>query len=743
MAIGLFCGLLGFKFMSRLTQGTSVMLVGGNPSFIIGCVGTMGSVGSLPRSVGIDDQGPDITHTSSEEDPDSAMWASYGMPIDLLEGEFEISNLLGVGVQFLTSMLRMGAGDRAKIETFLTRDLVRIVSSSFQHFTNFGTEEIDTDGGRVNHRVQGTSYEHEAWGAQKEKDKKGEIGDNDTVKPDSVAETGRWRFSQFKGFLGDFMQFFIMDPETAIGQMAQRNAGKSRVSFHSDGSILFQSVADIALERVTRVLVPFEEKGSHDPEGNTAEEIRKLDEKFLKLWPFDMKDAYKSPYQLREYARWLSTYHSFARFHRQNKDWKVPTESESPEPSWQNQEEDRMQADSTKYFETYACYRIMRDGSLVSLAGDGSAVVHSAGNIQISAPKNMTLEAGGDMRIIVGGNLYIKAKKNIEIASIFGGFITKSRTLWRALVEKGTMYFKSDASPADDGVGDPNPLQEVIDEQGIIFDAPNAGIKIVGKDDVLVMSEKGNVDIKAATEHVRFYAKNNIEMLFEHGHLAMKGLRMFASFRDCVALDCQLLDVSNSLTWSRAGLQVNTIRAKTVSATLSVYGPDRGPITPPDSTTGVAAHFNHISSIPEDSMDDFEPVFGEKTDDLCSAISEMIENAPPFEKDVKWQLYDQSNYIKKGETYGLFQSLSQQRLSSEAESDPDHEVETWVWASDDRLKPAPRTAKMIAPFPGKANQHMVHTTNVPRLDQLCGIPAAELSKRSDLKPAPVTFYTFK
>lgn len=733
-ALGLFCGLLGFKFHTRLTIGTRVLAVGNHPAFIIACINTTGSAGVQPRQVGMGttEETPDVTDTAPGEITDAGMWASYGTPIDLLEGEFEISNLMGVAAQFLTNMLRLQGSERAKIEMHLTRDLVRVVSKSFQHFSNFGNEEIDTDGGRVNVRFNGTSYEHEAWGAVKENDKKAAVS-KDEIDLGSVAETGRWRVARYFGYLGDFMQFFIMDPEKAIGQIAQTNAGKSRVMFHSDGSILFQSVADIALERVTRVLVPVEKKTSHDPAGDDAETVRALNSAYLKLWPFgDMQDAYKSPYQLREYARWLSQFHGYARFHKLSKDWDVPGESASPAPAWQNNEEDREQADTTPYYAAYACYRIMRDGSLVSLAGDGSAIVHTAGNIQVSAPRNLTIEAGGDIRIIAGRNIFMKARRNIEIVSILGGLITKARTLWRALVEKGTMYLKSDAAEGDNGDG--TPPQEVLDKQAIIIDAPNAGVKIVSKKKVVVTSEEDNIELRANKEMVGVYVRKNFEVNSIEGDLVLKGKRLFLSAREYVAFECPLFDINNAVTWSlKNGFNTSRIRADQISAVGSIFGPKVGPQAPEGGGgEHVPEHYNHIQAIKAAQASNYAPVYADKQEELRAALQDIVAYEKLFEQDVKWHFYDQDKYIAKGdEKESLFQSLSQQRMES------DNSLSSWSW-QEDRLKGANRTANEL-PFPANNNTQLVHSSSMEQLNQLSSKNPKAMDHRSDLRPQPVSF----
>ena len=45
--------------------------------------------------------------------------------------------------------------------------------------------------------------------------------------------------------------------------------------------------------------------------------------------------------EIRDYARWLNSYHAYARFAQLNKDWKIPTEAGSPQPSYGCGEDDK------------------------------------------------------------------------------------------------------------------------------------------------------------------------------------------------------------------------------------------------------------------------------------------------------------------------------------------------------------------------------------------------------------------
>ena len=73
-------------------------------------------------------------------------------------------------------------------------------------------------------------------------------------------------------FWGDFIHTFVTEPSATLAGIAEEavRPGKARMQMHSDGTILMQSVADIAIERVCRVVTPTEKKGK-----TTQRETRK------------------------------------------------------------------------------------------------------------------------------------------------------------------------------------------------------------------------------------------------------------------------------------------------------------------------------------------------------------------------------------------------------------------------------------------------------------------------------------
>lgn len=306
---GFFASLLRFKARGRLPQGTRVSVLKSTPAVIIACHGSVpphNDAADLFRSTS-----GDVPNVAEQLGDESCEGSNMGarLPADLFEGEFVIDNLLGVGIHFLTTMAKLQASDRAKVEVMLTDATVRIISDTFRQLSAVGHQQIYNDG-RLNHRVDATSYPHEAAGVEEDKSPKA-TSNPGVVEPDPISPTGRWRYFHYLGYLGDFMRFFITDPVAGIAQLAQERAGKLHVHAGTDGTLLVRSVSDIVFERVSRISVPIEQKEYFHPDGNTVADYAKLPTTHLESWNFDPTKPWEAAYYLRDYARWLAQRHAY------------------------------------------------------------------------------------------------------------------------------------------------------------------------------------------------------------------------------------------------------------------------------------------------------------------------------------------------------------------------------------------------------------------------------------------------
>lgn len=480
--VGSFFGpLLGIRVNYKHSIGANVLVLLGAPAYII-C--------ELPSTVGVPTSSQAGSATISDVsatklDTESATGTAANPPTrdkrDLMPGELDMSNLLGVGITWLTHLIKLQAGDRVTVECHLLNDLLRLMAENLQVITGAGSWECNNDGGRLNMRHDWTCFEHEAWGLKSSKDPKVSSSEGGVPQLSSVPETGRWRCSEFAGFLGDLVHKFVTDPENAVGTLAQDRAGKFDERIGPDGSYSVRSVSDITFERVTRVVIPIELKRPADPTGDTAEELLAPKADYLDIWKPDPVEPWVMAHHLRDYARWLSNYAGYAMFLRQKKDWLVKAESESPAPSYAAGQKDREMAVPAMMRiprETYACIRIMRDGSIVMLNGYGSSVMMAGPDIAVSAVRDLKLEAGRNIVMTAGHSIHAKAKKNIELVAVTGALLASARARMALWCEQGTMLIRSLMKP--DVRGEPPAHRFPTKEVGLIIEAPFARALVGG-----------------------------------------------------------------------------------------------------------------------------------------------------------------------------------------------------------------------------------------------------------------------
>lgn len=734
-AAGIFAPLVGIRTNYLPPVGSRVVVLKspGEPSWIISCVP------SEPYDADNGASRTMIGHDVASE-PYAPKFDGVSLstvkPNDLLEGEYEIANTFGVAIQMLTTLISVKGSERAKIEAFLLNDMVRIVSDAFKHVTCFGDYQIYNDG-RLNCKWDGTSYDHEAWGLEKPTDEKFSLNNRKVSIPDTteanIIETGRWRFSHFVGFLGNFIHTFVTDPTTTLSSIAENafRSGKARVHINNDGTILMQSVADIALERVCRIVMPVEKKRPDDPEGVKADQFDQLDKSYLKIWDYgqNMSNAHHTAYQLRQYARWLSCFHSYARFLQMDKEWDIPKETDIPDPSWFNKEQDVADANNGKpeWYDVYATIRIMRDGSIVLFDAYGSAISMVAGNVQICSSRHIELDAAGDIRMSAGQNIYIKARRNIEITSIVGGLTLKARAWWKALCEWGTVWIKSDAvDPAlttppspDDPEQDPNPevhgaaiFLDASAGQTLIQSERRATVSVVGQSSTSdITNSDHSVVLQSAYQDVRSLAAR-------HSITKVLGLNeskviIDALLGNSVIVNCLnflvnarlLFDVNSKFTLKNSILHMEELRSKRAAFSDIVTGPARQGF---DTSNRYDPHNGHIGKYDEANT----PIeVGGNTEardsyQTTSVLEPEVHISTERPKGPSWSFNEETKTFTyaSGSIEEVFQSLAQQQL--ELNNDTANYAE-WDWNVDNKLKQADRTNPTSLPYPGKEAQEKV------------------------------------
>lgn len=753
-AAGIFSPLIGIrtKYYPTLNTKVAVLISGLNTGWII----TTAPGESYDFAAGGANTMVGVQLNEEKLEPFEQELKGIGLsvtnPNDLLEGEFAISNNFGVAIQFLTTMIKMQASERAKVEAFLMDDMVRIVSETFKHYSAFGDYQIYNDG-RLNVRFDGSSYEFESFGKEKNTDPLVQLDDKKVDFQKTFTETGRWRFSEYIGFLGDFIHTFVTEPDATLAAIAEDaiRPGKARMQMHSDGTILMQSVADIAIERVCRVVSPTEIRRQDDPEGNKKNEFDKLNKEFLKIWDYgqDMRKAHYSSYQLRQYARWLSCFHSFARFHQLNKDWTVPKETDFIH-SWTNQEQDVQQANagSETVYDVYATFRIMRDGSILIMDGFNSAISMVRGNIQMSAARHIDIDAAGDIRINAGQNLYIKARRNIEISAITGGLTLKARAWWKALCEWGTVWIKSDAidpssgqtAPTPDDLQDPEPeihgaaiFLDSSQGQTLIQSMRRATVSVIGTpdDEEALADTTASVVLQSQNQDVRSIGARHVVLKSEG---RSQGKIILDSANDIIATASSFLlnmkkifDINKIFTLRTDGtLNIKQVRATAGHFKSNVTGPYRPGTTLDDAPIPLRSHGHHLSlfdgeGTPIRLADNAE--VQQLTDYKSDNVNDVNPHTdagdpvsgPDWEYTAEDKTFDNQGYVEQPLDDETFQPMAQQRLYEEGVDNliDRNDYQEWNWQNDNTLKPGTRTNAASLPYPGTAAQEKKFTAGQP------------------------------
>lgn len=454
-AAGIFSGLLGFKtsFLPPINTSVILLFTGEDIAYIIGChSGITIDPGNQARA-SVD---PDANYHSSQtfavrNSKKAPVMAAQKPPIDLAEGEFQIDNMLGVGLTFLRNLASMQAGDLARVECHILDDMVRIISNTFRHHSAVGDCKIFNDGGKLNAIWRATSHDHEALGLLRKTDAKAEFTKNnpdkvDFTNVDGFADEGRWRFQQYVGWLGDFINIFVTDPVNAIGRLAsdQLKSGKFRCHVNNDGSLLVQSVADIVLEKVVRIPVPVEIRRENDPNGNRTDDSVRGNE-FLKTWKPSSNNIFEMVFQLRDYARWLNNSYSLGRFRQLDRDYRVPTEAETPSPDVNSSEPDRLSVNgsTSNWSLAYSSIRIYRDGSIQTVDAYGNSFTSTKTGIQISSTRDILIQAAGSINLVAGRDLNLLARKNVGITAITEKVRIKAETGLQMLTRAGNVLLET------------------------------------------------------------------------------------------------------------------------------------------------------------------------------------------------------------------------------------------------------------------------------------------------------------
>lgn len=446
---------------------------------------------------------------------------------DLFPGEQVITNNMGVFLRFLHNLIQMDAGGLAKVECHLVNDMVRLIDNYFVHH-NCGGDTLIWNNGRCNYEDHFTSYPFEAEGKlYKEQTFAEQSEENEAYvlsqERDPYDQTGRWRKSTYVGFLGDMVHYWITNPTDVISTYAEdaARAGRFKTWVGMDGTLMVQSAGDILLNVTQHMIIPQMVHKWDNPKIDNTSIMEDLNKEYLKIWGEGEKHWQSlevACWQMRNYLKYLTLWHSLARFRQmaENNVVKISTEKESPVGNTDCAEEDRKDVNATTQAGTgHAILHICPDGSISLISGDTSSIIMNNGNIQISAANNVEIKAGGTFSV-TSKDISMKAYNSVEILSMMGSLWLKARTAFNALCEKGRMWLKSDA----DGSFDDTATGEIITDSlefnkyAIVIDASKGETLLHGNTGLTVGTTDANAHVniqtKQASSDIKITSANNI-----------------------------------------------------------------------------------------------------------------------------------------------------------------------------------------------------------------------------------------
>lgn len=440
------------------------------------------------------------------------------LPLNLLPGELNMTTGLGPAFKLLYNFAQLSASDAAKVEAHVLNDMVRIVDNYFVHHSCGGDELIWGAGGSCTKEEHFTGVLYEAEGKLSENDvlADGEIASMNYDVPESVdniySDTGRWRLSTYYGFLGDMIHKWVTTPTEVMSNIMEESfrAGQFRSWVGSDGTYCIQAAGGIQLEVTQFVVIPAILKSWNDPTFDMEKAMDDLDAEFLKVWGKgpDWEDLTVAVWQLNYYSKYLTLWHSLARFRQlQNKGYcTIPTETDAPMRTPVAGEEERIQAIPEANYPvpedtSHAIFSMDPGGSIALVSQGKTSVVLNNGSIQFACPGNIEIQAGGTVSI-QGKNVSVRGAQIVELVSFFGSLTMKARTKLAALCEAGIVWLKGDASKNKEVPEDPFGGKEEPEfrEYAVVIDASEGKTLVHGATGVTIgtSQEDSSIDLQTA-----------------------------------------------------------------------------------------------------------------------------------------------------------------------------------------------------------------------------------------------------
>lgn len=756
-AAGEMASFFGLEERSMPMIGASVSLLymgAGTTSIVLGSTGSLHIIPETgrPSIVGNQQESPGKEKAwSPENEAASQVTVKKGAvpPIDVLPGESMRTSGLGPTINLLYNFAQLSASECAKVEACVLNDMVRIVDNYFVHHTCGGDTLTWTSGGKCTEETHftGTLYEAEGKLSESEPLAEGSVAEFNYDTPKSVenlySDTGRWRFSQYKGFLGDMVHRWVTTPTEVISNIMDNalRAGQYRSWIGSDGTLCVQAAGGVQIEVTQHIVIPAILKAWNQPDFDMAKAMEDLNDEFLKVWGSgpDWKDLTVAVWQLRYYSKYLTLWHSLARFRQlaEKGYCEVPIEDKVPERKPAAGEEDREQAcpEADFVMEQRKGHAIlsMDPGGGVALVSQGStAIVLSNGSMQLSCPGNLELKAGGTVSI-QGKDVSVRGADTVEVLSLFGSLTLKARTLWQALCEAGVLWLKGDASKDKDAGESPlgDSPEAVFREYAVVIDAPEGKTLVHGADGVTVGSTEPEANITLQTlgkdSNVNLLSKKDINILAKTGTIFSQCKTMISQAVDLGLYGTQLIKLGTQVVIKKGVLHAMLIYTQLAAA----YGTFLG-------------RSQYVSK--KDDMEPYKP--DTKTEELDALRSDADAAAAELASaDFQQEEFTTDAVFKLATWDGKFSSDIEEQSSlkrSFYEELAEQESKDFVTVEleDAKLLKGKRTEQSV-PFPGREAQRFEFTADLD--GKLLGdawtteFSSSDIKTANDMVPKPYTY----
>lgn len=471
------------------------------------------------------------------EQTNSAIGGGFYPAGDMYPGEIEFSDNMGTAVRVLYGLAQVTAGEQAKVEACLYNDMVRVSSNTYVNHMAGGDFLAWTWNGKYpSSEEHFTSKQFEADGKKDEhgkltKKENGRYSSRDYEEAQSrYSDTGRWRFSRYKGFLGDLVHTFVTSPTEVVSTTMKGavRSGLYRSWVGSDGTLMVQAAGGVHVEVTSfDITVPEIDFAWDDPElvDKIDKALENLDKEYDKLWGDgpEWKDLGAACWQMNAYLRYITQFHSLARFRQlaESGYCKVPGPREvAPgEPTAKDKDREESNPSGKFPYVGQASFSIDPSGSITAQSNGIASLVMSNGCIQMAAAGNIELQAGNTVSIN-GRTISVRSLFELEIVSVLGKITQKAKTAFKLFCEKGRLWLKSDAS---DDTKDYKPDIEDGDNDvelarhAIVIEASGGSIISAAKKSNVISSEAEDNYASEDTGESE-YDKNKVAGVILSGH---------------------------------------------------------------------------------------------------------------------------------------------------------------------------------------------------------------------------------